>query len=304
MSATDLAVESAIRDLETTPAPKPSLHRAPLELRALKSGILTGLTWIAALLASVPLFSVIYELVVAGGSRLNWETLTALPPSAFDPGGGFGNAIIGTGVMVGIATLISVPIGILAAVYLAILDPDSKLAHTVRFLAKVLTGFPSILAGVFVYAVMVVTMKTYSALAGGVALAVLMLPTVVLAAEQAMAMVPKKMKDAAFGMGCTRTQVILKVVLPTGASGILTGVMLAIAGAAGNSAPLLFTALFSDYYLRSLTEPTASLAILIFNFSGMPYENQIQLAWAASLVLVLIVLVFNVFARIVGRQKY
>jgi phosphate transport system permease protein len=304
MSATDLAVESAIRDLETTPAPKPSLHRAPLELRALKSGILTGLTWIAALLASVPLFSVIYELVVAGGSRLNWETLTALPPSAFDPGGGFGNAIIGTGVMVGIATLISVPIGILAAVYLAILDPDSKLAHTVRFLAKVLTGFPSILAGVFVYAVMVVTMKTYSALAGGVALAVLMLPTVVLAAEQAMAMVPKKMKDAAFGMGCTRTQVILKVVLPTGASGILTGVMLAIAGAAGNSAPLLFTALFSDYYLRSLTEPTASLAILIFNFSGMPYENQIQLAWAASLVLVLIVLVFNVLARIVGRQKY
>ena len=304
MSATDLAVESAIRDLETTPAPKPSLHRAPLELRALKSGILTGLTWIAALLASVPLFSVIYELVVAGGSRLNWETLTALPPSAFDLGGGFGNAIIGTGVMVGIATLISVPIGILAAVYLAILDPDSKLAHTVRFLAKVLIGFPSILAGVFVYAVMVVTMKTYSALAGGVALAVLMLPTVVLAAEQAMAMVPKKMKDAAFGMGCTRTQVILKVVLPTGASGILTGVMLAIAGAAGNSAPLLFTALFSDYYLRSLTEPTASLAILIFNFSGMPYENQIQLAWAASLVLVLIVLVFNVLARIVGRQKY
>ncbi|MDS4041201.1 MAG: ABC transporter permease subunit, partial [Candidatus Competibacter sp.] len=132
----------------------------------------------------------------------------------------------------------------------------------------------------------------------------LMLPTVVLAAEQAMAMVPKKMKDAAYGMGCTRAQVIWKVVLPTGAPGILTGVMLAIAGAAGNSAPLLFTALFSDYFLTKLTEPTASLAILIFNFSGMPYENQIQLAWAASLVLVLIVLVFNILARIIGRQKY
>ena len=270
----------------------------------MRSGILTGLTWIAALLAAVPLFSVIYMLFVEGGSRLSWETLTALPPSAFDPGGGFGNAIVGTVVMVGIATLISVPLGILAAVYLAILEPDSRLADTVRFLAKVLTGFPSILAGVFVYAVMVVTMKTYSALAGGVALAVLMLPTVVLAAEQAMAMVPKKMKDAAYGMGCTRTQVILKVVLPTGASGILTGVMLAIAGAAGNSAPLLFTALFSDYYLSSLTEPTASLAILIFNFSGMPYDNQIQLAWAASLVLVLIVLAFNILARLIGRQKY
>lgn len=304
MSVPELTIESNIRNPEQTPRRLPNLHRAPLEIRALKSGFLTGLTWIAALLASVPLFSVIYELVVAGGSRLNWETLTALPPSAFDLGGGFGNAIVGTVVMVGIATLISMPIGILAAVYLAILDPDSKLAHTVRFLAKVLTGFPSILAGVFVYAVMVVPMKTYSALAGGVALAVLMLPTVVLAAEQAMAMVPKKMKDAAFGMGCTRAQVIWKVVLPTGAPGILTGVMLAIAGAAGNSAPLLFTALFSDYFLTKLTEPTASLAILIFNFSGMPYENQIQLAWAASLVLVLIVLVFNILARIIGRQKY
>ncbi len=304
MSVSGPTVESNMRDLIAASRPAPNLHRSPLELRALKSGILTALTWIGALLASVPLFSVIYELVVAGGSRLNWETLTALPPSAFETGGGFGNAIVGTLVMVGIATLISVPLGILAAVQLAILDPDSKLTHTVRFLAKVLTGFPSILAGVFVYAVMVVTMKTYSALAGGVALAVLMLPTVVLAAEQAMSMVPKKMKDAAYGIGCTRTQVILKVVLPTGAPGILTGVMLAVAGAAGNSAPLLFTALFSNYYMSSLTEPTASLAILIFNFSGMPYDNQIELAWAASLVLVLIVLVFNVLARLVGRQKY
>lgn len=283
---------------------QPKLHHTIFETRALKSGFLTGLTWIAALLASVPLFSVIYMLLIEGGSRLSWETLTALPPSAFDVGGGFGNAIVGTVVMVGIATLVSVPLGIFAAVYLAILEPNSKLSHTVRFLAKVLTGFPSILAGVFVYAVMVVTMKTYSALAGGIALAMLMLPTVVLAAEQAMAMVPKKMKDAAYGMGCTRAQMIWKVVIPTGAPGILTGVMLAIAGAAGNSAPLLFTALFSDYYLRSLTEPAASLAILIFNFSGMPYENQIQLAWAASLVLVLIVLVFNILARIIGRQKY
>ncbi len=304
MSVPEMTFESNTRDVEAAPRSLPRLHRAPLEIRALKSGFLTTLTWIAAVLASVPLLSVIYMLFVEGGSRLNWETLTALPPSAFELGGGFGNAIVGTVVMVGIATLISVPIGIMAAVYLAILDPNGRLAHTVRFLAKVLTGFPSILAGVFVYAVMVVTMKTYSALAGGVALAVLMIPTVVLAAEQAMAMVPKKMKDAAYGMGCTRTQVIWKVVLPTGASGILTGVMLAIAGAAGNSAPLLFTALFSNYYLTSLTEPTASLAILIFNFSGMPYDNQIELAWAASLVLVLIVLVFNILARIIGRQKY
>ena len=282
----------------------PSLHRAHFEARTLQSGILTASTWILALVASIPLFSVIYMLLVEGGSRLDWEALTALPPSAFEMGGGFGNAIVGTGIMIGLAALISVPIGIFSAIYLAILDPDSKLAHTARFLAKVLTGFPSVLTGVFVYAALVVTMKTYSALAGGVALAVLMLPTVVLAAEQAMVMVPKKMKDAAFGMGCTRAQVIWKVVLPTGLPGILTGVMLGIARAAGESAPLLFTALFSNYYLSSLTEPTASLSILIFNFSGMPYDNQIELAWAASLVLVLIVLVLNIAARFIGRQKF
>ncbi|KAB2936073.1 MAG: phosphate ABC transporter permease PstA [Candidatus Contendobacter sp.] len=306
MSEPNLTATAALIALGASEAPRslPNLNRAPFEIRALKSGFLTALTWIAALLASVPLFSVIYRLAIEGGSRLDWEALTALPPSAFEQGGGFGNAIVGTLVMVGLATLMSVPIGIFAAIYLAILDPDSRLAHSVRFLSKALTGFPSILAGVFVYAVLVVTMKTYSALAGGVALAVLMLPTVVLAAEQAMMMVPKKMKDAAFGMGCTRAQVIWKVVLPTGAPGILTGVMLAIAGAAGNSAPLLFTALFSGYYLTSLTEPTASLAILIFNFSGMPYDNQIELAWAASLVLVMVVLVFNILARIIGRQKH
>ncbi len=306
MSEPNLTATAELIALGVPEVPRslPNLNRAPFEIRALKSGFLTALTWIAALLASVPLFSVIYRLAIEGGSRLDWEALTALPPSAFEQGGGFGNAIVGTLVMVGLATLMSVPIGIFAAIYLAILDPDSRLAHSVRFLSKALTGFPSILAGVFVYAVLVVTMKTYSALAGGVALAVLMLPTVVLAAEQAMMMVPKKMKDAAFGMGCTRAQVIWKVVLPTGAPGILTGVMLAIAGAAGNSAPLLFTALFSGYYLTSLTEPTASLAILIFNFSGMPYDNQIELAWAASLVLVMVVLVFNILARIIGRQKH
>jgi phosphate transport system permease protein len=192
----------------------------------------------------------------------------------------------------------------LAALYLAILSPQSKVAETARFLSKVLTGFPSILAGVFAYATVVVWMGTYSAWAGGVALAVLMLPTVTLAAEEAMKQVPQRMKDAAYGMGCTRSQVIWKVVLPTSLPGILTGVILAVAGAAGESAPLLFTALFSNYYLSELAEPTASLSILIYNFSGMPFDNQLELAWAASLVLVLIVLVFNILARVIGRPGF
>lgn len=281
----------------------PQLEQQLFERRALVNYALNGLTWLIAIIGSIPLFSVIYMLLVEGGARLDWEALTALPPAGFDMGGGFGNAIIGTVVMVAIAALISVPFGILSAIYLAILDPASKLANTARFVAKTLTGFPSILAGVFTYAILVISFG-YSALAGGVALAVLMLPTVLLAAEEAMKQVPEKMTNAAYGMGCTRTQVIWKIVLPTGFSGILTGVLLAIAGAAGESAPLLFTALFSNYFMEQLMEPTASLSILIYNFSAMPFDNQIQLAWAASLVLVLIVLVFNITARVLGRSKH
>lgn len=282
----------------------PSLERNAFEGRAIKNTVLTGLVWGVAVLASIPLFSVIYMLVVEGGARLDIEALTEIPPAGFEMGGGFGNAIIGTLVMVGIASSISIPLGIMAAIHLAILEPYSRLATVSRFLAKVLTGFPSILAGVFVYAVIVITTGTYSAWAGGVALAVLMLPTVTLAAEEAMKQVPQRMTDAAFGMGCTRTQVIMKIVLPTGLPGILTGVILAVAGAAGESAPLLFTALFSNYYMSELAEPTASLSILIYNFSGMPFDNQIELAWAASLVLVILVLFFNILARVVGRRKF
>lgn len=222
------------------------LRRSIGEPRALRSTLLTVGAWIVALIAAVPLISVLYMLIVKGGSRFSLDLFTELPPAGFELGGGFGNAIVGTLVMVGIAALISIPIGILAAIYLAELAPTSRLAAITRFLGKVLTGFPSILAGVFIYAAVVLTMGTYSALAGGISLAVLMLPTVVLTAEEAMKTVPRKMKDAALGMGCTRTQLIWKIVLPAGLPGILTGVMLGIARVSGESAPLLFTALFSN----------------------------------------------------------
>ena len=281
----------------------PNLQRQTFEPRALKSGFLTALTWIMAGIASVPLISVLYMLIIEGGARLDLEALMALPPAGFETGGGFGNAIMGTLTMVGIASAISIPLGILAAIYLAILGPQTRIAKVSRFLAKVLTGLPSILAGVFAYAAVVLLMGTYSAIAGGIALAVLMLPTVVLTAEESLREVPTRMRDAAFGMGCTRSQVIWKVVLPTGLPGVLTGVMLAVAAAAGESAPLLFTALFSNYHLASLSEPTASLSILIYNFSAMPFDNQISLAWAASLVLVFLVLVVNILARLVGQPR-
>jgi phosphate transport system permease protein len=286
----------------------PALEHSLLEIRSLRSSLLSALVWLMAFVASIPLFSVLYMLIVRGGSRLSWEALTTLPPAGFETGGGFGNAIVGTVAMVGIAAAISVPVGILCAVFLAELGPDSRLAGAVRFAAKTLTGFPSILAGVFAYAAVVLTTGGYSAGAGGVALAVLMVPTVILTAEESMKMVPRIMKDAAYGMGCTRSQVILKVVLPTAMPGVLTGVMLAVARAAGETAPLLFTALFSSYWIYhdgelALRGPTASLAVLIYNFSGMPFDNQIELAWAASLVLVLIVLVVNLTSRMIAQRR-
>ena len=280
----------------------PTLERQPMEPRALKSIILSAITVTSAVIACIPLFSVLMMLLYRGGKRLSLEVFYALPPTAFETGGGFGNAILGTLFMVGVAAVISVPFGVLAASYLAELGPYSKIAQVARFCAKTMTGLPSILAGVFAYAAVVLTMGSYSAWAGGIALSILMIPIVMLTAEEAIKMVPRPMKEAAFGMGCTPTQSMWKVILPVAMPGIMTGVVLAVARAAGETAPLLFTALFSDYWLRA-GEPTASLAVLIYNYSGMPFENQIELAWTASLVLVLMVFILNIISRTLGRQK-
>lgn len=279
----------------------PSLERQPFEPRALKSIVLSAITIAAAIIACIPLFSVLIMLLYKGGMRLNLELFYALPPTAFEMGGGFGNAIVGTLFMVGIAALISVPFGVLTAIYLAELGPYSKVAQIARFSAKTMTGLPSILAGVFAYASVVLVMGSYSAWAGGIALSLLMIPVVMLTAEEAIKMVPKPMKEAAFGMGCTPAQALTKVILPVALPSIITGVVLAVARAAGETAPLLFTALFSDYWLKA-NEPTASLAVLIYNYSGMPFENQIELAWAASLVLVLLVFILNLISRAIGRR--
>jgi phosphate transport system permease protein len=308
VSADLASMANGVRGSAAPGRPVPALYRDPLEARALRSGALTLAAWICAILASIPLVSVLYMLIVRGGARVSWEALTSLPPAGFEMGGGFGNAIVGTVVMVAMATCLSVPLGVLSAVFLAELGPASRLAGAARFAAKTLTGLPSILAGVFAYAAVVLITGTYSAPAGAVALAVLMLPTVVLTAEESLKMVPRITKDAAYGMGCTRSQVIWKVALPTALPGILTGVMLSVARAAGETAPLLFTALFSSYWLFeggrvNLMAPTASLAVLIYNFSGMPFENQIELAWAASLVLVAIVLIINVASRLIGQRR-
>ncbi len=280
-----------------------SLRRPRSLFSFLMSFLVTALT----LLALVPLFSVVYMLAVRGGYKLSWTLFTSLPPSAFEEGGGFGNALLGTLVMVGLAALISVPVGVLAAVFLAETGPDTKLALAVRFGAKILSGLPSILAGVFAYGAVVLLTGGFSAVAGGIALSLLMLPTIALTAEDAIRRVPAKMREAAIGMGATQTQTVWHVLLPTALPGILTGVMLAVARAAGETAPLLFTALFSNYWLvgggkLTLMQPTASLAVLIYNFSGMPYENQVEMAWAAALVLVLLVLTANLIGQSLSQR--
>lgn len=275
--------------------------------RTLFSIILSWVVGIMTIMALIPLFAVLLMLIWRGGKKLSLELFTHLPPAPLEQGGGFGNAILGTLLMVGIATLITIPLGVFTGVYLA-QAKESKLAEAVRFSAKVLTGFPSILAGVFAYGAIVLATGGYSAIAGAVALSILMLPTIILTSESAIAMVPVKMKEASIGMGATGSQTVFMVLLPTAMPGILTGVMLAIARAAGETAPLLFTALFSNYWLTGngrldLMQPTASLAVLIYNFSGMPFKNQVELAWAAALVLVVLVLITNLIGQSFSRQQ-
>jgi phosphate transport system permease protein len=257
---------------------------------------------------------VVYLLIKRGGATLSLATLSGLPPAAMTVGGGFGNAIVGTVIIVLIATLISVPIGILAAIYTAEFGPETRITQAVRFAAKVLTGLPSILAGVFAFAAVVLTTGGFSAPAGGVALALLMVPTVLLTAEDAIKRVPHRMREAAIGMGATRSQVVIRVVLPTAVPGILTGIMLAIARAVGETAPLLFTSLFSEFWISrssplflpkgmgDLMKPTPSLAVLIYNFSGSPFDNQLALAWSAALVLVIMVLVINIAGQVLATH--
>lgn len=284
------------------------LEKSILRPRTLINGLLSGLATVVTIVALIPLFSVVWMLVWRGGHRLSTHLFTQLPPAPLEQGGGFGNAILGSIIIVLLATLISVPIGILSAVYLAGTDSSSKLAQTVRFGAKVLTGFPSILAGVVAYGAIVLTTGGFSAVAGAIAISLLMLPTILLTAEDSIRMVPAKMKEAAIGMGATPTQLTWMVSLPTALPGILTGIMLAIARGAGETAPLLFTALFSNYWPTrnghpNLMQPTASLAVLIYNFAGTPFQNQVELAWSAALVLVLLVLLINMTGQIFSRRR-
>jgi phosphate transport system permease protein len=272
-------------------------------IRILWNSFWTVLCVTLSFLTLIPLFSIVFLLLQKGIPLLKPSVFTELPPAPGLTGGGFGNAIQGTAVMVGIALLFSTPLGVLSAIYLNEYSPRSTLANAVRFVAKLLTGIPSIICGVFAFSVVVLSTGTASALAGGVALAVLTLPTILLTTEQALLGVPKSLREASYGLGATKLQTIFRIVLPEALPAIMTGVMLAVARAAGETAPVLFTAAFNQYWLKSLMQPTGSMSVLIFNFSTLPYDYQIQMAWTASLVLVALVTMTNIAAQLAFSRR-
>lgn len=281
------------------------------------SNVMTGLAFACAALALIPLIAVLFYVLVNGSARLGPQLFTQLPPPPAQPtsaqfnAGGFGNAFIGTFMTVGIASLISIPFGVLAAIYLSEFARDTKLADVVNFLTNVLSGVPSIVMGVFAYGVIILGLPTwfpaiprsYSAVAAGFALAVLMLPTIVRTATEALESVSGELRQAAFGLGATNFQTVSRVILPTALPAILTGVMLAVARAAGETAPVLFTALFNNFWNFDVWKPTATLSVLVYNFAVTPYKNWQELSWAAALVLVVLVLTANILSRWLTQRK-
>ena len=257
---------------------------------------------LAALIALVPLVSVLYYVTSRGISGINLEFFTELPKPVGESGGGMANALVGTLKLVFLSCLFGIPPGVLAGVYLAEFG-DSRFGKWVRFSADVMSGVPSITVGIFVYSLVVLQTKHFSALAGGVALGVLMLPTVTRTTEELLKLVPESLREAALGLGLPKWRTTLRVMLRTAAPGIATGVMLAVARVAGESAPLLFTAFSNPFWSSGLNEPTASLPVNIYNYAVSPYEEWHRQAWAAALLLLLLVLLLNVSARLLVRSR-
>ena len=291
----------------TSSFPERSLTRAPMSQRTLFNTVMTVIAFTCGVLALVPLLAVLSYVIIQGFGSLSPSVFFELPPKALQKGGGFGNAILGTLLMVGIAALISIPFGVLAAIYITEFG-SAQAARAVRFAANVLSGVPSIIAGVFAYGIVVLTLVklnlgSYSALGGGVALAILMLPIIVKTTDEALQLVSQDLRQASVGLGATNFQTVSQVVLPAALPAIVTGATLAIARASGETAPLLFTALFSNFWPDSLFQPTASLAVLVYKYAISPFKNWQSLAWAASLILVLMVLITSIIARWATRQK-
>ncbi|MBF6561442.1 MAG: phosphate ABC transporter permease PstA [Candidatus Binataceae bacterium] len=269
-------------------------------IRKLKSDLMVGLTVLATAVALVPLFLVLGYLASKGAASVNWDFFTKMPAPVGQTGGGMANAILGTFELVGVACLIGVPIGVAAGIYLAE-NRGGALAHTIRFAADVMMGVPTIVVGIFCYAIVVKPFGGFSALAGAIALAVIMIPLVTRTAEEMILLVPHELREAALALGVPRWRTTLMVVARTAVSGIATGVILAIARVAGETAPLLFTAFGNRFWSVSPFQPISSLTMQVYTYAISPFADWQRQAWAGALVLTAIVLALELGVRWLTR---
>jgi phosphate transport system permease protein len=272
-------------------------------LRRSFSNFMVGLMIGAVVVALIPLFFILLNLILKGAGSLSLDFFTKVPAPAGETGGGVVHALIGTLLIVGVASLIGLPVGVVAGMYCAEY-PTSRLTWVTRFVADVMNGTPSIVVGVFAWAWIVAQQKHFSALAGSVALALLMIPMVLRTTEEMIKLVPNSLREAALALGYPRWRTSLSVVMRTTLPGIMTGALLAVARIAGETAPLLFTALGSQYVSFDLNQPMAALPLTVFTYATGPYEEWHRYAWAAALVLILVVFVLSLGARLAIRRRF
>jgi len=278
-------------------------HDSTYFWRKAKNSAMLIFSFVCVLLAVTPLILIFVYTLRQGIGSLNLDFFLQMPKPVGESGGGMDNAIVGTGILIGLGALFGLPVGILAGIYLA------EFGHTafgslVRFFTDVLSGVPSIVVGVVAYVLVVLPMKHFSALAGGVALAILMIPTVTRTTEEMMKLVPQSFREAGLALGIPRWKTTMRIVFPTALTGITTGILLAIARAAGETAPLLFTALGNRFWSTSIFNPMASLTVFIFDYAKAPFEDWNRQAWAASFVLILLIFLLSLIFRLATRRQY
>lgn len=271
--------------------------------RKLKSKIMLTLCYISAFLAIMPLLYIFFYTTMQGASSLNFEFFTELPKPVGETGGGMANAIVGTLVLVGLGSVIGIPVGVMSGIYVNEYS-SSLLSNIIKFLTDVLSGIPSIIIGIFAYGLIVIPMQRFSALAGGFALGVLMIPTITRITEEMLKLVPHSLREAALALGIPRWKTTLRIVLRTASGGIITGILLAIARVAGETAPLLFTSFGNTFWSSSLDSPIASIPVQIFNYAISPYEEWHRKAWAGAFVLISLVFIVSLIVRLATRNKF
>jgi phosphate transport system permease protein len=274
---------------------------ANLRRRKIYSRIFETLCALAVVIALIPLAMILFYVVKEGFGALNLDFFTKMPKPVGESGGGMANAIAGTLILIGIAAAFAVPVGCLCGIHLSEY-PGTRFSSVVRFAADVLNGVPSIVVGIFAYGILVLPVKRFSAIAGGVALGLLMIPIVVRTTEELLRLVPGGLREGALALGATRGRAVFSVIVPAALPGILTGILVALARVAGETAPLLFTAFNNRFWSTSLTQPIASLTVQVFTYAISPYDDWHRQAWAGAFLLVMMILALSILARLAVRR--